>query len=343
MRDVKSSETSGYEVLRDKERLGKPRLEIVSRYHSKAGMVVPELEEAWSWLSSFPRLEDLAEISQGLGYKRKNELQGKVTRSDHRFEGSVPGFTRIHRSLQIHQQPHLSWMSLDSDVIQIPRAGTTTGVPQVLVNQAPVSHGPWCLEAFLDPQGHPFTGRFLAVRPRFEEHSLWLLWAICNSPVANAFVRVHATQRASQAGTLRRVPVPRMARGRAEEVESAVRAYVREMEAPSGELPTGPGMELAAKRLLLQIDAEVLRLYGLPPRLERQILSFFEGEQRRGVPFRFEAYFSKDFEPCFPLHVYLSAEYRRSTAGQLADRHQDVKSPVLLRALRSADEAFCPP
>jgi hypothetical protein len=306
----------------------------------KAEMVVPELEEVWSWLRFLPLLADLAEVSKGLDYKGQDGLDGRVTRSGHRFEGAVQGFTGVHRSLQIHQQPRLSWMSLDSDVIQSPRAGATTGVPQVLVNYAPVSRGPWCLKAVIDPEGHPVTSRFLTVRPRSEEHSLWLLWALCNSPIANAFVHTHATKRDVKVGTFRRIPVPRVTRTQAERIEEAARAYFWEMERPSGELLAGLDDEETAKRLLLQIDAEVLRLYWLPPRLERQLLDLFEGEQRAGVPFRFDAYFPSDFEPFFSLHVYLSGEYRRSTADQLSARHRDVKSPELLLALRNAVEAF---
>jgi hypothetical protein len=303
-------------------------------------MVVPELEDVWSWLRFHPVLADLAEVSKGLDYKGQDVLAGKVTRSDRRFEGAVQGFTGVPRNLQIHQQPHLSWMSLDSDVIQTPRSGATTGRPQVLVNYAPVSRGPWCLKAIIDPEGRPVTSRFLTVRPRSEEHSLLFLWALCNSPVANAFVHTHATKRDVKVGTLRRLPVPKMTRAQAERIEEAARAYFREMESLSEGLLAGLGDEEAAKRLLLHIDAEVLRLYGLPPRLERQLLDLFEGDAREGVPFQFDAYFPKDFEPCFPLHVYLSGDYRRSTADQLAARHRDVKSPTLLIALRSAVEAF---
>ncbi|HEX9942880.1 MAG TPA: N-6 DNA methylase [Thermoanaerobaculia bacterium] len=306
----------------------------------KAEMVVPELEEVWSLLRFLPQLADLAEISKGLDYKGQDVLEGKATRSDYRFEGAVQGFTRVPRSLQIHQQPHLSWMSLDSNVIQTPRAGATTGVPQVLVNYAPVSRGPWCLKAFMDPEGRPVTSRFLTVRPRSEEHSLWFLWALCNSPIANAFVHTHATKRDVKVGTLRRIPVPRVTRTEAEGIEEAARAYFREMEGPSGELLTRLVDEETAKRLLLQIDAEILRLYRLPPRLERQLLDLFEGEQREGIPFQFNAYFPKHFEPCFPLHLYLSGEYRRSTADHLAALHRDVESPALLAALRNAVEAF---
>ena len=299
----------------------------------------PELGEVWSWLRPLPPLADLAEISKGIDYKGQDALAGKVSRSDHRFEGAVRGFTRAHRSLQIHQQPPLSWMSLDPDVIQSTRAGATTGVPQVLVNAAPVSRGPWRLKALIDPEGRPFTSRFLTVRPRSGEVSPWFLWALCNSPMANAFVHTHDI-RDVKLGTLRRMPVPRVTGGQADRIEDAARAYFREMEGPSQDLLAGLIDEETAKRLLLQIDAEVLRLYGLPPRLERQLLDLFEGEPREGVPFRFDAYFPSDFEPLFSLHVYLSGEYRRSTADQLAARHRDVTSPALLTAFRSAVEAF---
>ncbi|MGH7489228.1 MAG: hypothetical protein ACREMY_27035, partial [bacterium] len=212
--------------------------------------------------------------------------------------------------------------------------------PQVLVNYAPVSRGPWCLKAVIDPEGRPFTSRFLTVRPRSDEHSPWLLWALCNSPIANAYVHTHGTKRDVKVGTLRQIPVPRVTRTQAERIEEAVRAYFREMERPSGELFAGLNDEETAKRLLLQIDAEILRWYGLPPRLERQLLDLFRGEPRAGVPFRFDAYFPSDFEPYFSLHVYLSGEYRRSTADQLSAMHRDMKSSELLVALRNAVEAF---
>ena len=63
---------------------------------------------------------------------------------------------------------------------------------------------------------------------------------------------------------------------------------------------------------LQRVDAEILRLYDFPPRLERQLLDLFSGYKRLGVPFDFRRYFPEDFEPHFPLHLYLSEEYQRS-------------------------------
>jgi hypothetical protein len=225
-----------------------------------------------------------------------------------------------------------------AEVIPALRADAATGSPQVLIDFAPVSRGPWCLQAVIHPQGRSFPNRSLAVRPYSQQHSPWFLWALCNSPVANAFVHTHASSGGIDVGALCQMPVPPVTRTQVERIEEAVRAYFREWEG----LPFAaqPPQEETAKRRLLQIDAEILRLYGLPPRLERQLLDLFAGELRPGVPFRFDAYFPRSFEPCFPLHVYLSDDYQRSTAEQLTARHRDVKSPVLLAALREAVEAF---
>jgi hypothetical protein len=88
------------------------------------------------------------------------------------------------------------------------------------------------------------------------------------------------------------------------------------------------------------VDAEILRLYDLPPRLERQLLDLFAGYKRPGVPFDFRRYFPEDFEPYFPLHLYLSEEYQRSTAGALRKRYKLVTDPAILAALEHAVEAF---
>ena len=69
------------------------------------------------------------------------------------------------------------------------------------------------------------------------------------------------------------------------------------------------------KRLLLSIDAEVMRLYDLPPKMEKRVLDLFQGSQRKGVDFRFDGYYPHGFESAIPLHEYLSEEYQRSTVA----------------------------
>ena len=64
------------------------------------------------------------------------------------------------------------------------------------------------------------------------------------------------------------------------------------------------------------------------------------GYKRPGVPFDFSRYFPEDFAPYFPLHVYLSEEYQRSTAGALRKRYKPMTDPAILDALEHAVEAF---
>lgn len=44
-----------------------------------------------------------------------------------------------------------------------------------------------------------------------------------------------------------------------------------------------------------RMDAEVMRLYGLPPELERKVLDLFAGVERRGVPFKQTEYYPLSF------------------------------------------------
>jgi len=98
--------------------------------------------------------------------------------------------------------------------------------------------------------------------------------------------------------------------------------------------------EIEAKRRMLAIDAEVMRLYDLPPRLERQVLDLFDGWARKGVDFEFWGYFPKDFESWIPLHEYLSEEYQRSTVSFVSHWVKEARSPKIIKALEAAEEAF---
>ena len=98
--------------------------------------------------------------------------------------------------------------------------------------------------------------------------------------------------------------------------------------------------EKEAKRQMLAIDAEVMRLYDLPPKFERQVLDLFDGWQRNGVGFKLERYFPKDFESWIPLHEYLSEDYQRSTVSFVNKWVEEARSPEIIKAFEAAVEAF---
>lgn len=304
-------------------------------------MRVPELQDTWLWFRDYQPFTAIADIGQGLVYLGKDSLPpGTHTYSTQRFRGAVGGFAHFSGRVQLHMLPARDWMSLNQDVIRRPGTGATTGVRQVLWNYAPISRGPWRLKGLLDESGHAVTSRFLTVRPLNSAIPLEFYWALCNSPVANAFAYTHSMKRDILAGTMRRMPIPHFWEAGIDPVVQAARAYLRGATGdPHSLLVQQPDPDSLC-RLLLQVDAEVLRLYDLPPRLERELLDLFAGWPRPGVPFQFDRYYPVDFEPCFPLHEYLSDSFQQSTAGALRQRHQDVDSADIFAAMQAAVEAF---
>ena len=82
----------------------------------------------------------------------------------------------------------------------------------------------------------------------------------------------------------------------------------------------------------------VLKVYDLPPRLERQLLELFTGVERKGVGCDFRGYYPPGLTAYVPLHELLSEDYQRSTAGALAKRFQPVRSKEALAALDLAEK-----
>lgn len=253
-----------------------------SRFNAKQhwDLRVPDLEDVWLALDEHPKLSGLADVMKGLDYHGKELPTGVPTYSEERVSGaSQQGYIRFVRGLQIHQVPKLYWMNLSEAAIRSPQAGTTVGIPQILINYAPVSRGPWRLKALIDRKGRPVTSAFITVRPR--RCSLEVLWGLLNSPIANAYAFCHLGKRHNIVRDMRQIPLPQ---GIAfEEIEVAGRAYLDAAVSGVGD------KELC--RLMTRVDEAVLRQYSLPVELEWTLLSLFTGWDRAGVPFNQNRYF----------------------------------------------------
>ncbi len=275
-------------------------------------MRVPDLEEVWLALADNRKASDFAEFGTGLSYHGKDLPPGVLTYSEERFPGAYRGYIRLERGLQIHQLPKLYWMNLADEAVLRKRSGTTVDVPQVLLNYAPVSRGPWRLKAFIDRDGRPVASRFLTVRPR--SCSLEVLWALLNSPIANAYAFTHLGKRESTVDDMRRIPMPGGAS--LDEIETAARNYLDAAadRADSDQL----------YRLMSQVDAAVLRQYTLPVDLERALLSLFTGWERVGVPFKQVQYFPPGLSHLIRFSDFVAYESDWPSAnrrrGELVDK-----------------------
>ncbi len=72
--------------------------------------------------------------------------------------------------------------------------------------------------------------------------------------------------------------------------------------------PTEEEISAASDRLRglhWRVDAEVLKLYALPPRLERELLDTFDGVRRVGIPFEQTHYIPRDFRDALTLDDFL--------------------------------------
>jgi len=300
-------------------------------------MLVPDLADVWNHCAQFGKLEEQASAGQGFIYKSESDPtypKGMPKRVETRQAGYRQGFYDLKGTGMSHQTPRLTWLLFDPQAIDRTVAGCDVGNPQVVMNHARVSRGPWRNIAFLDQKGHPTRGRFLVVRPDPNAAVLLkpiCLWAILNSPLANAFTKSFSSKRDILSGTLEQLPLPEISKEQQAELEQVAQSYletaaraalpsqrtkqkqVKHSHSKSGLLP---GLDMEApdqsvsedhlKHLHWKLDAAVMALYKLPPRLERKLLDFFTGHERVGVPFHQTEYYPADFQGAQTLAELLS-------------------------------------
>jgi hypothetical protein len=191
------------------------------------------------------------------------------------------------------------------------------------------------MRAWLDQEGIAVKGNFLVVRPKTKDVSGILLWALLNSPLANAFVYCLATEKHIIGGDLLKLPVPKGPGDWMGAVVSAAQAYLATAKETGGFFKPDPD-PATVKARLLAVDAAVLQAYDLPPRLERQLLDLFTGVPRKGVGCEFAGYYPPGFSSSLPLHLLLSERFQRAAADVTSDRFKPGQSEYIRKVLAAA-------
>lgn len=327
--------------------------------HPALELKVPALNEVWERLANSPRVRDVALVGRGIEYKGKEARNGKPVVSESKRAGFRPGYAGVSRNQTVYTPPPSCWLATDDTLIGNPRQGRATGTPQVLVNMGRTSRGRWRIKPLFDEAGLDVKNNFAIIRPTGTgEHAMYL-WAVLNSPIANAFVASRTMRKHNYEGILGDVPLPLSNQRSIDDVVAAARTYRdlaskhgAEVEAAKKAAATRSNLfatplptvsvtpESAIRDALLKLDAAVLRAYALPVKLERQLLDYFDGNVRAGVGCTFGDYFPAEFKSLVPLHKYISAGYRGSTIDQVAARMKPDGSSAGTAALRTAAEAF---
>ena len=329
---------TGIEAFREGFAFSSEESVDISRFATSesANLQLPELDVVWQYLSDYPTLKELARLGQGLFHKGKKTLPpGSWTVRDSGTREGVSGFAGVPDDLEICSLPRRVSVNTDSSVIDRSVMGLPTNKPQVLYTYAPVSRKAWRLKATLDEQGLALTSRFVAVRPREPGTDALYLWALLNSPVANAFACCHTFKRDILVGTMRKMPVPPRSPARVAHIKQAAMRY-RALATSTGPLYRSEATPEGIHRALMEMDAAVLRAYDLPPRLERQLLDLFMGVERKGVGCTFTGYYPSGFSSYLPLHLLLSERFQRAAADVTYDRFRPGESPHVREALVAA-------
>ena len=309
---------------------------------SNYNLWISDLNHIWEYCKAYQRLCDVADIGNGFDFKGKRLPPNSITVSSNPFKSGIKGFFSYSQTIKITELPNKVYMNLSDEVIQRPRRGTTLGIRQILMNYNRVSNGPWRLKAWQDDEGHPVSSNFLVMR--LVENCIWTirsLWALANSPFSNAFAYCNNMERHNASGIMLSMPVPQVTSHDIERLNALVSEYFS-LSKQQGRFMSGEEDALKQKRkeCLLKIDAEVLRLYDLPPRLEKQLLDFFAGYQRKGVDFEFDRYYPEGFGSYIPLRMFISEEFQNATVENVKQWVDETRSPAIIRAFENASKDF---
>ena len=314
---------SSYEV----ERLVEDASEVFAD-----AMWQPPLEEVWQATARMRRLGDLASVHRGIEYNvpfTENEAR-LVAHEEH--PGFVQGVHVVQGAVEPFVITRALFLNVALDLMRTFAYKFPWKEPKLVVNASRQSRGPWNISASVDYRGLVCYRNFHGVWPT-SGLTLEVLAAVLNGPVANAFVSTLGGNRYIRASTLKDIPVPEFAERQQQIITSLVHQYV---EARESWLSEGTNTHQGRDRcsgLLMSIDAEVLKAYDLPPRVERMLLDYFSGHSRLG-PVEFTEYFPATFKPYIPWHLYISEAFKVANAKDTLKRLPVIpESPFISEAL----------
>lgn len=266
---------------------------------SAGDLWIGALDELWERLERYPRLGGVADVHRGLQWFIQGEGVSATPREGYRRGVFKPADSLLQFGIK-------RTVYLDTDPAAAYRKGPLErpwDTPKVLANVARISRGPWRLAAAYDTSGLVASQAFFGIWPNDPSLPAEALEAILNNPLASAFIAESGSNQHLTNDQVRRLPMPK--RGGFAEITKQVVRYRGLVAALHHQALEAAEAHAELNRLLVEIDAQVLKAYDLPPRLERRLLEFFRGhEQRRPVPHRFEGWLPHDFTAYIPLHEY---------------------------------------
>jgi hypothetical protein len=236
---------------------------------STGDLWIPALSDLWEYLRSNPPLSSVLAPSRGLEWNYHQEDAASEQPRDDFRKG-------LHSARKPRQFIRGRSVWLDYRRESVRRGyGQNWEAPKIIMNASRLSRASWRIAAFPDFDGLLYSQQFYGLWPRISAsaHELTVFCAILNGPLANAYIAVHSPENRIRAKAIERIPIPQALPDKVYHLASLY------MELADSRTFFEPD-ELELQRILVQIDAAVLKAYDLPPKLEDQLLSFFLENER---------------------------------------------------------------
>lgn len=260
------------------------------------------LERLWKELEGNSKIASAADIHRGIEYAKGFSNSDPKFVSNTKQTGFVPGLSKNAGNISLYSIDRIEYLTTEAEIKS--RTHWAWDMPKLIVPAARMSRGQWVTLAAVDYDGLVCTQSLSGIWLKSQILSLEVLAAVVNGPVANAWMSQRAGKRHSQIRFYASIPIPSFSSTQVELITRYVDNFVR------------LGKTAEAMSALLKIDAAVLDAYGLSEEAEYELLTWFDGARRPGVP-SFTGY-GLEFGAA-------RAEYRYELAHfQQVERYQDL-------------------
>jgi hypothetical protein len=249
----------------------------------------PDLRDVWQHLESVAPLSEAFDVQKGFEFFKESVLRERKLLASAERPGWMPVALKASDGYSVWEPPIAGWLNYGPKTYRARGGGAKPGVPQVILNYARLDRDSWRLQAVMDDVGIAVSSRFLVFRPTSGAVSRMVLWAVLNSPVGSAYFDSWTSKRELPPRNWLVMPLPTPSTSQTAEIEAAAAAYLKLAMKTKGFMVLTPD-DISIRQALIALDAAVLRLYDLPPSLERQLLAIFDGVERPGVGCAFRGY-----------------------------------------------------
>lgn len=281
---------------------------------SSGDLWIGALDEVWEYLSSYPMLGSQAEVHRGLQWFSQPAGWSAAPQ-----DGFVRGVFKPADSLLQFAITQTCYVDIrEESAYRLGPLLRPWDKPKVLVNVARRSRGPWRLDGAADTGGLVPSQAFFGIWPTTSDLPVEAIEALVNSPLASAFLLEQASNQHLTNAIMKRLPLPK--RGGLSDVVAAVWRYRDALANAMAHALRTREIDERLEALLIDVDAQFLKAYDLPPRLERRLLEAFRGhEAERRVAHSFKGWFPEDFTAYVPLHEYTGPLLRENTGAWALD------------------------